>query len=374
VTLEERINALDAVPDTPAVLLDAPVMHDNIARMAAATRASGKDLRPHAKTHKMPRIGQLTIDAGAVGLQLAKLGEAEVFADAGIDDIFVGNPIVGDVKIARLLDLAERITVSTSLDSMAVATPLGAAASERGLSLAIRIEIDTGQHRLGVPPNERAVELAEGIDATDGLRLEGVMISDSSQDDRTFHVFAERGQFLYDDRSGDLTLRLENGDMRMLPAPSIDFEEYRISFERFDYTFLALALGHGELRLRMDQLGLAELRDAVARLEAGERPRELRYRSARIYSTQLHRILSVPLASVLLAWVGVPLGMRGFVRSRAWGMIVALALLVGYYSLFVYVQDASRMGHAPAYLLVWIPNATLLVVGAALVWSTRRIQ
>jgi lipopolysaccharide export LptBFGC system permease protein LptF len=124
----------------------------------------------------------------------------------------------------------------------------------------------------------------------------------------------------------------------------------------------------------MDQLGLAELRDAVARLEAGERPGELRYGSARIYSTQLHRILSVPLASVLLAWVGVPLGMRGFVRSRAWGMIVALALLVGYYSLFVYVQDASRMGHAPAYLLVWIPNATLLVAGAALVWSARRIH
>lgn len=206
------------------------------------------------------------------------------------------------------------------------------------------------------------------------LRLEGVMISDSSQDDRTFHVFAERGQFLYDDASGDLTLRLENGDMRMLPAPSLDFEEYRISFESFDYTFLALALGHGELRLRMDQLGLHELRDAVARLEAGERLPELRYRNPRIYSTQLHRILSIPLASVLLAWVGVPLGMQGFVRSRAWGMIMALALLVGYYGMFVYVQDASRMGSAPAYLLIWIPNAILLVAGAALVWAARRIR
>ncbi len=206
------------------------------------------------------------------------------------------------------------------------------------------------------------------------LRLEGVMISDSSRDDRTFHVFAERGQFVYDDRSGDLSLRLENGDMRMLPPPSLDFEEYRISFEKFDYSFLALALGHGELRYRMDQLGFSALRDAVARIEAGEQPRELKYRSASIYATQLHRILSVPLASVLLAWVGVPLGMHGFVRSRAWGMIMALALLVGYYSLFVYVQDASRMGYAPAYLLVWIPNATLLVSGAALVWAARRIH
>lgn len=206
------------------------------------------------------------------------------------------------------------------------------------------------------------------------LRLEGVMISDSSQDDRTFHVFAERGQFVYDDESGDLTLRLENGDMRMQPGPSIDFREYRISFEQFDYTFLAMALGYGELRYRMDQLGFSELRNAVARIEAGDRPRELKYRSASIYSTQLHRILSVPLASVLLAWVGVPLGMNGFVRSRAWGMIMALALLVGYYSLFVYVQDASRMGLAPAYLLVWIPNATLLVAGAALVWGASRIR
>lgn len=206
------------------------------------------------------------------------------------------------------------------------------------------------------------------------LSLEGVMISDSSQHNRTFHVFAERGQFVYDDTSGDLTLRLENGDMRMLPAPSLDFDEYRISFERFDYTFLALALGHGELRYRMDQLGFGELRDAVARIEAGERPPELLYSSARIYSTQLHRILSVPLASVLLAWVGVPLGLLGFVRSSAWGMIMALALLLGYYSLFVYVQDASRMGQAPAYLLIWIPNTILFIAGALLLRSARRIR
>jgi len=206
------------------------------------------------------------------------------------------------------------------------------------------------------------------------LRLEGVMISDSSRGDRTFHVFAERGQFLYDHASGDLTLRLENGDMRMLPGPSLDFDEYRISFERFDYTFLALALGHGELRYRMDQLDFDQLRDAIARLEAGERLPELRYRNPRIYSTQLHRILSIPFASVLLAWVGVPLGLRGFVRSRAWGMIVALGLLVGYYAMFVYVQDASRAGPAPAVLLIWIPNAILLVTGAALVWTARRMR
>ena len=174
-TIEERVAALDAVPDTPALLLEAPVMHDNIERMAAATKASGKDLRPHAKTHKIPRIGELAMAAGAVGLQLAKLGEAEVFAAAGATDIFIGIPVVGEVKIGRLLDLAERITVSTSLDSMVVATPVGAAATERGRTLPILIEIDSGQHRTGVAPDERAVDLARGIAATPGLRLKGVM-------------------------------------------------------------------------------------------------------------------------------------------------------------------------------------------------------
>lgn len=173
-TMQERLDALGAIPDTPAIVLDAGVMQDNIERMAKAARAGGKDLRPHAKTHKTPRIARIQLDAGAVGLQVAKLGEAEVFADGGAEDIFVGYPIVGEQKIRRLMDLAERITMSTSLDDLAVAEPLGRAASERGLVLPVILEIDTGQHRTGVLP-DAAAEVAERIAAIAGLRFKGVM-------------------------------------------------------------------------------------------------------------------------------------------------------------------------------------------------------
>ena len=70
----------------------------------------------------------------------------------------------------------------------------------------------------------------------------------------------------------------------------------------------------------------------------------------------------------------IVLGIWGFVRSRAWGMILALTMLIGYYGLFVYVQNAARMGQAPPFVLIWIPNALLLVSGAWLLWAGRRIR
>ena len=87
---------------TPAVLVDLDVLERNIARMASRAREAGVRLRPHAKTHKCPQIGRLQRAAGAWGLSVAKVGEAEVFADAGFDDLFVAYPVVGEDKGRRL--------------------------------------------------------------------------------------------------------------------------------------------------------------------------------------------------------------------------------------------------------------------------------
>jgi lipopolysaccharide export LptBFGC system permease protein LptF len=212
------------------------------------------------------------------------------------------------------------------------------------------------------------------VQRRDDENLRGIMISDSAEKERTFHVFAESGRFDFDPESGDLTITLTEGDMRMLPDPSNAFEEYRISFEEFAYTFRAMAMGHGKLRYKMDQLRLTELRDAVASLESGEKRRDLKYTASRIYETQMHRILSIPLASALFSLIGVPLGVHGLVRSRSWGMILALGLLSGYYSLFAYVQEAARLGEAPVFMFVWIPNALLLLLGSFLVWNVRRVR
>jgi len=211
-------------------------------------------------------------------------------------------------------------------------------------------------------------------DRIDDRRLNGVMISDRSNRDRAFHVFAESGKFSYDHDSGILQLTLQDGDLRMELDPSNAFEEYRISFSQFDYEFTALKLGVGRLRYRMDQLGLEELRDAVRRIESGNYERDLKYRNARIYSTQIHRMLSVPLSSALFAFVGVPLGLCGLVRSRAWGMLLALSLLSGYYGLFVYAQNLARIGPVPPGIAIWVPNAILLVTGMLLISNARRLR
>ena len=119
--LERAAELAELALDTPEIVLDLDVVRANIDRAAAMARDSGVVLRPHTKTHKLPQIAHMQLEAGAVGVQVAKLGEAEVMADAGIDDILVGYPIVGAQKLARLADLAERVSISVTVDSDEVA-------------------------------------------------------------------------------------------------------------------------------------------------------------------------------------------------------------------------------------------------------------
>jgi D-serine deaminase-like pyridoxal phosphate-dependent protein len=171
----DRATALtELVDDTPELVVDLGVVRANIARAAAAARDAGVAVRPHAKTHKLPQIARLQLEAGAVGVQVAKLGEAEVMADAGIGDILVGYPIVGARKLARLADLAERVRITVTIDSGEVALGISGVARERGLTIPVLLELDTGMHRLGVLPGRAAVELAERIAALDGIELAGV--------------------------------------------------------------------------------------------------------------------------------------------------------------------------------------------------------
>jgi D-serine deaminase-like pyridoxal phosphate-dependent protein len=135
---------------------------------------AGVALRPHPKTHKLPEIARLQVEAGAVGVQVAKLGEAEVMAAGGLDDILVGYPIVGERKLRRLCDLAERVSISTTADSLEVAGGVAQAARARSLTIPLLLELDTGMHRLGVLPGQPAVELAERIADLEGVELAGV--------------------------------------------------------------------------------------------------------------------------------------------------------------------------------------------------------
>jgi D-serine deaminase-like pyridoxal phosphate-dependent protein len=159
--------------ETPSVVVDLDVLEKNIQRMAARARETGVRLRPHAKTHKIPEIGRLQLAAGASGISLAKTGEAEVFAAAGFDDLFLAYPVVGAEKARRLLALSDRVRLAVGTDSVEGASSVGAAFHAAGRRLDVLLKVDCGYHRVGVSA-ERAVEAAREIAELPGISLRGV--------------------------------------------------------------------------------------------------------------------------------------------------------------------------------------------------------
>jgi D-serine deaminase-like pyridoxal phosphate-dependent protein len=158
---------------TPAVLVDLDVLERNVARMAARARAAGVGLRPHVKTHKCPEIGRLQQAAGAVGISVAKVGEAEVFAHAGFEDLFIAYPVVGEDKGRRLLALDDRARVAVGADNVEGARTLATPFREAGRTLDVLLKVDVGYGRVGVRP-QRALAVARSVAEIPGLRLRGV--------------------------------------------------------------------------------------------------------------------------------------------------------------------------------------------------------
>ncbi len=158
---------------TPAVLVDLDVLERNIARQAERARAAGVRLRPHAKTHKCPEIAGMQLAAGAAGISLAKTSEAEVFAAAGFDDIFIAYPVAGLGKAERLLALSERLRLAAGTDSVEGARHLSETFRAAGRRLDVLLKVDVGYHRVGVLP-EFAEAVGRKIAELPGLSLRGV--------------------------------------------------------------------------------------------------------------------------------------------------------------------------------------------------------
>lgn len=161
--------------ETPAVLVDLDIAERNIERYQAYCDKHGIALRPHIKTHKTREFARRQVMAGAVGITCQKISEAEVMADAGLDDILITYNIVGAQKLARLYALARRITLSVTADSRAVIEGLSAAFANAPKPLSVLVECDTGARRCGVTSPQAAVELAQAIDAAPGLTFGGLM-------------------------------------------------------------------------------------------------------------------------------------------------------------------------------------------------------
>ena len=160
--------------DTPALVVDLDVMQRNVEAMASVAATAGVRLRPHTKTHKCPEIARIQVEAGAAGITVAKLGEAEVMADAGLGDILVAYPIVGESKLARLRARRDRARVRVSLDSVAVAEGVGSIGSAAD-PVEVLVEVDTGQHRMGRPPGEPTARLVREVASVPGVEVAGLI-------------------------------------------------------------------------------------------------------------------------------------------------------------------------------------------------------
>lgn len=161
--------------DTPALVVDLDVMEGNLSRMAEYCRRHNLSLRPHTKTHKIPELARKQIESGAGGITVAKLDEAEVMINAGLDDILIAYPIVGPKKTARLARLAERATITVSLDSAEAARGISAALADRGANVNILVEMDVGFARCGLPNEAETLKLAQTVSSLPGLNFQGLM-------------------------------------------------------------------------------------------------------------------------------------------------------------------------------------------------------
>jgi D-serine deaminase-like pyridoxal phosphate-dependent protein len=161
--------------DTPAIVVDLDVLESNLNRLSAYCKQYNLKLRPHTKTHKIPAIAQMQIRSGAHGITVAKVGEAEVMAAAGLDNILIAYPILGTPKLDRLVELAHSRAITVALDSREALEGLGEAAARAGCTFSVLIECDLGMHRCGVQSSAEALKLAQATNRQQGVRFAGIL-------------------------------------------------------------------------------------------------------------------------------------------------------------------------------------------------------
>lgn len=164
---------MDKKIDTPCLVIDKAVMLNNIQRAQEYANQHGIQLRPHIKTHKSVYCAQQQLAAGAVGITCQKIGEAEVMAEHGCEDLFISFNIIGEPKYSRLNQLRRKAQVRVSVDNAVIAAGLNESTKQG--KLPVLIECDTGMHRCGVTSPAQALVLAQQIDSMPHLQLQGLM-------------------------------------------------------------------------------------------------------------------------------------------------------------------------------------------------------
>jgi D-serine deaminase-like pyridoxal phosphate-dependent protein len=161
--------------ETPALWVDLDIMEQNIALMAEWMKSAGVNWRPHTKGIKIPAIAHKLIDAGAMGVTCAKIAEAEIMAAGGIKDILIGNQVVGEKKIARLVEVQKLSDVMVAVEDFDNARQISEAAQKVGKRIRVLVEVNIGMNRAGVAPRETALAFVKQVLQLEGLEFKGLM-------------------------------------------------------------------------------------------------------------------------------------------------------------------------------------------------------
>ncbi len=160
--------------DTPALIIDLDLLETNIKTMADYFATVDSALRPHMKTHKIPKITHMEIDAGAIGVTCQKLSEADVFAQAGIKNILISNQIANDEKIRRFIDMTRWADVTVGVDDLEVAQKISEAALTANVTAKVAIEVST--IRCGFQHHEPVLEFVKQLARLEGLVFMGLWV------------------------------------------------------------------------------------------------------------------------------------------------------------------------------------------------------
>lgn len=225
----------DPIPEstelsTPAVLVDLDKVKSNIQRFQDYADLHGIRVRPHIKTHKIPRIALLQLAAGAIGITCQKVSEAEAMVDAEpeIEDVFITYNIIGQEKLDRLAALADKVTLSVVADNPVVVTGLSERFASAASPLRVLVECNTGADRCGVACPETAAELASLIAQAPGLRFAGLMTYPPADGTARVQSFMTRAKALIEAQGLSVAVISSGGTPSMMSAGDAPItSEYR---------------------------------------------------------------------------------------------------------------------------------------------------
>lgn len=214
------------------------------------------------------------------------------------------------------------------------------------------------------------------VDSRDGNHVKGVVISDQTDRARPYTVLAESGVFSFDQHTSVARLVLHHGDIHFMPLDPTDKEYQHISFSEFSYAFnLSDIIGTGFDKIPPREMTSRQIMWVLSYFNRhGHAPPGVRVTERVEYEIQAWWRMAVPVAPLLFALIGVPLGLRRSRGARSWGILICVIAVFSYYMLLSAGDFLAEKGSLPASIAIWIPNAVFAVAAVVLLWRSRRAE